>query len=86
MTPKFVYMVFEYCEYDLNGILDTPSIHVNVDHIKSWSQQILKGCHYMHENKIIHRDLKSANLLVTRGGCIKIADWGLARAWNKQVG
>ena len=47
--------------------------------------QIIKGCHYMHSCNIIHRDLKTANILVTRSGQIKIADWGLARSWNKSA-
>ena len=40
MTPKFVYMVFEYCEYDLMGILDTSEIFITIDHVKAWSQQV----------------------------------------------
>jgi serine/threonine protein kinase len=51
-------MVFEYLEYDLTGILDTAEIRLTQDHIKSWAQQLLQGVHYMHVNKIVHRDLK----------------------------
>lgn len=45
-------MVFEYLEYDLTGILETPEIRFSVDHLKSWSQQLLAGVHYMHKNKV----------------------------------
>jgi cyclin-dependent kinase 12/13 len=83
--PKHVFMVFEYLEYDLTGILETPEIRLTQDHIKSWSQQLLSGCHYMHTNKVIHRDLKASNLLVNRQGELKIADWGLARSWNSEM-
>lgn len=83
--PKNVFMVFEYLEYDLTGILETPEIRFNQDHIKSWSQQLLSGVHYMHTNKIIHRDLKASNLLINRNGELKIADWGLARSWNNEM-
>lgn len=75
-------MVFEYLEYDLTGILETREIKISQDHIKSWSHQLLKGVHYMHTNRIIHRDLKSSNLLISKNGTLKIADWGLARSWN----
>ena len=45
--PKNVFMVFEYLEYDLTGILETPEIRLTQDHVKSWSQQLLQGTHYM---------------------------------------
>jgi len=84
-VPKNVFMVFEYLEYDLTGILETREIRLSQDHIKSWTYQLLSGVHYMHKNKILHRDLKSSNLLVNRKGELKIADWGLARSWNKDM-
>lgn len=83
--PKNVFMVFEYLEFDLTGILETPEIRLTQDHIKSWSQQLLQGVHYMHTNKVIHRDLKASNILVNRKGELKIADWGLARSWNSEM-
>lgn len=83
--PKNVFMVFEYLEYDLTGILETPEIRLNQDHVKSWSNQLLSGVHYMHKNKIIHRDLKASNLLISKKGELKIADWGLARSWNRDM-
>jgi len=83
--PDKVFMVFEYMEYDLTGILDTPEIRFSADHVKSWSQQLLKGVHFMHTNKIMHRDLKSSNLLVNKKGELKIADWGLARSWSRDM-
>lgn len=83
--PKNVFMVFEYLEYDLTGVLETPEIRFTLDHIKSWSRQLLVGVNFMHKNKIIHRDLKSSNLLINRRGQLKIADWGLARSWNSEM-
>jgi len=84
-VPKNVFMVFEYLEYDLTGILDTPEIRFTEDHVKSWSQQLLMGVHYMHKQKVIHRDLKASNLLINRKGELKIADLGLARSWNSEM-
>ena len=78
-------MVFEYHDYDLTGILETGEIRFTQEHIKSWSMQLLKGVNYMHVNGIIHRDLKASNLLINRNGTLVIADWGLARTYNKNM-
>lgn len=83
--PKNVFMVFEYHEYDLTGILKTSEIRFTQDHIKSWTLQLLKGVNYMHVNNIIHRDLKASNLLINRKGELRIADWGLARSWGPHM-
>lgn len=84
-VPRNVYMVFEYHPYDLTGILQSREISLSQDLIKSWSYQLLAGTHYMHTNKIIHRDLKASNILISQSGELKIADWGLARSWNESM-
>ena len=78
-------MVFDYLEYDLTGILQSPEIRLTQDHIKSWAQQLLLGCHYLHTNKVMHRDLKASNILINKNGQLKIADFGLARSWNNEM-
>nr|AEE62859.1 unknown [Dendroctonus ponderosae] len=45
-------------------------------------QQLLNGLYYIHFNKILHRDMKAANVLITKGGILKLADFGLARAFS----
>ena len=78
-------MVFDYMEYDLTGILETKEINLTQDHIKSWARQLLSGTYYMHKNQVIHRDLKASNILINNKGELKIADWGLARSWSRQM-
>jgi len=44
--------------------------------------QLVNGVNYCHSRRIIHRDLKPQNLLVDKQGNLKIADFGLARAFG----
>jgi serine/threonine protein kinase len=74
-----VYMVFPYMDHDLAGILQNPSIILQPKHIKSYFKQILKGLRYLHNEYIIHRDIKAANILINNNGEVKLADFGLAR-------
>lgn len=74
-----VFMVFEFAEYDLAGLIN--AVVFTNDHIKSFTKQLLDGIHFMHKNRILHRDIKGANILVTVDNRIKIADLGLARSY-----
>lgn len=78
-----VFIVFEYVEFDLYGILKSPSAKLTKQHIKSYMHQLLNGMFYMHTQAVLHRDIKSANILLTRDNVIKIADCGLARLFHK---
>jgi cyclin-dependent kinase 12/13 len=73
-----VYLVFEYMEHDLHGILDK-SPDFTVPQIKCLMKQLLLGIKYLHEENIMHRDIKGANLLLNNDGVLKLADFGLSR-------
>lgn len=47
--------------------------------IKCIIRQLLEGVCYLHRNKILHRDIKSANILLNDEGDVKLADFGLGR-------
>merc|ERR1712002_1206674 len=50
--------------------------------VKSYLYQLLSGVAYCHAHRVLHRDLKPQNLLIDKEGNIKLADFGLARAFG----
>jgi cyclin-dependent kinase len=50
--------------------------------VKKFMAQLLEGVRYCHSHRILHRDLKPQNLLIDREGTLKLADFGLARAFR----
>lgn len=50
--------------------------------IKKFMSQLCEGIRYCHSHRVLHRDLKPQNLLIDREGNLKLADFGLARAFG----
>ncbi|GMS89526.1 hypothetical protein PENTCL1PPCAC_11701, partial [Pristionchus entomophagus] len=77
------YLVFEYVDHDLMGLLESKLINFSDIQIASLFKQILQGLEYCHKIRFLHRDIKCSNILLNNRGEIKLADFGLAR---KQLG
>ncbi|KAK5442597.1 serine/threonine protein kinase, CMGC, CDC2/CDK subfamily [Exophiala xenobiotica] len=77
-----MFMVTPYMDHDLSGLLENPEVNFTEAQIKCYMKQLLEGCTYLHENKILHRDMKAANLLINNRGILQIADFGLARPYH----
>ncbi|OAA44879.1 cyclin-dependent kinase G-1 [Metarhizium rileyi] len=74
-----IFLVLEFVEHDLKGILeDMPEPFLSSE-IKRLLLQLTSGVSYLHDNWILHRDLKTSNLLLNNRGQLKIADFGMAR-------
>ncbi len=80
--PQHVYIVMEYAECgSLYKVLHhtKPPAAYHSGHAVSWCLQCARGVEYLHSLHIIHRDLKSPNLLlVDKGLTLKICDFGTA--------
>ena len=85
-SPKKLTLVFEYVEQDLKKIIDAANgkgLEMNL--VKSFLYQLLRGVDYIHKNKVLHRDLKPQNLLINKDNIMKIGDFGLARGYGIPV-
>ncbi|WNE41207.1 MAG: Serine/threonine-protein kinase PknD [Mycoplasmataceae bacterium] len=84
---NFVYLIMEYAE---QGSLDK-WIEKNKNNPHEWQAnykfigQITEGLKHLHENKMLHRDLKSHNILITKDNIIKLADFGLVKFLESSI-
>ena len=82
-----LYLVFEWLDQDLKKYMDEVARsaanggRMAPDLVRSYMHQLLLGLDFCHAHGVVHRDLKPQNLLIDRKGTLKIADFGLARAF-----
>lgn len=83
-SPVATYLVFEYCSIDLFALQQErgPAWQMPRSEVKCIMQQLLRGLDCLHQNFIIHRDIKLPNLFLTSKGELKIGDLGLAREFE----
>ena len=77
-----VFLVMEFVEHDLKTLQEEMSEPFLASEVKTLLMQITSAVEYLHSNWILHRDLKSSNLLMNNRGQIKVADFGMARSFG----
>jgi len=88
MQEAKLYLIFEFLTMDLKKYMDSnipKDSLMDPKLVKSYTYQLLQGLLFCHQRRVLHRDLKPQNLLIDKHGCIKIADFGLARAFGVPV-
>jgi cyclin-dependent kinase 2 len=86
-TDNKLFLVFEFLNQDLKKYMELYQNRngMPLNLVKSYLFQMLQGIAYCHTHRILHRDLKPQNLLLSTDGLIKLADFGLARAFGVPI-
>lgn len=80
-----IFMVMEYMDHDLKAFMETMQHPFSQSEVKCLMLQLLGGVKYLHDNWVLHRDLKTSNLLLNNQGELKICDFGLARQYGSPL-
>ncbi|XP_043289405.1 cyclin-dependent kinase 1 [Venturia canescens] len=87
MEESRLYLIFEYLTMDLKKYMDSLGSGKLMEPatVKSYLYQITRAVLFCHMRRVLHRDLKPQNLLIDKRGGIKVADFGLGRAFGIPV-
>ncbi|KAK3927301.1 Cyclin-dependent kinase 1 [Frankliniella fusca] len=87
MEEPRLYLIFEFLSMDLKKYMDTfkGDDCMPPETVQSYLYQILQAILFCHKRRVFHRDLKPQNLLIADNGIIKVADFGLGRAYGIPV-
>eukprot|EP00658_Telonema_sp_P-2_P065850 TRINITY_DN55002_c0_g1_i1.p1 TRINITY_DN55002_c0_g1~~TRINITY_DN55002_c0_g1_i1.p1 ORF type:complete len:318 (-),score=48.75 TRINITY_DN55002_c0_g1_i1:173-1078(-) len=80
-----VYVAMEYMEHDMKGLLTDMKNYFTQAEVKRLLLQLLSAVDHLHENWMIHRDIKTSNLLLNNHGVLKLCDFGLARLYGSPI-
>lgn len=77
--PDTFVLVMEFLEHDLKTLQEDMPEPFLASEVKTLLKQLVSAIDFLHVNSILHRDLKTSNILLSNRGHLKIADFGMAR-------
>lgn len=80
-----IYIVMDYVEHDLKVLMEHMTQGFRIGEVKTLMIQLLRAVDHLHDNWILHRDLKASNLLLSNKGILKVGDFGLAREYGSPL-
>ncbi|MCI4394423.1 hypothetical protein PGIGA_G00168430 [Pangasianodon gigas] len=80
-TQTEVVVVTEYAEGELFQILEDDG-SLPESQVREIACQLVSALYYLHSHRILHRDMKPQNILLGKGGVVKLCDFGFARAMS----
>ncbi|KAI9555976.1 cell division cycle-2 like protein [Daphnia sinensis] len=83
-----IFMVMDYVEHDLKSLMEVLKSKKQSflpGEVKCLLQQLLRAVAHLHDNWILHRDLKTSNILLSHSGILKVGDFGLAREYGSPL-
>lgn len=82
---KYSYLIMEYCTGgNLQQYIEKNG-QVPVELLRKFSRQLLEALNYCHKKKIVHKDIKPANILIDSMLNVKLADFGLSLTWEANM-
>ena len=84
-TMDKIFIVMEYVEHDLKSLMESMKQPFHASEVKTLMKQLLSAIGHLHDNWILHRDLKTSNLLLNHRGILKVGDFGLAREYGSPL-
>ena len=73
-----LYFAIEYGPVCLSDLIASKKVELSAGYIKCIMHQLLDGLAYLHSQNVIHRDIKSSNIVLTESGILKIIDFNSA--------
>jgi len=83
-----IFIVMDFVHHDLKSLMETMRKKNQVfltGEIKCLMVQLIRAINHLHDNWILHRDLKASNLLLSHNGILKVGDFGLAREYGSPL-